>query len=58
MNQNLLNDLTNEMRTTPLGYISNSVNEFQNKKDDFSYLDIYSSQICSLIEIINLILQQ
>ena len=47
-----LNDLTNEMRRTLLGHISNAINEFQNKKDDFSYLDIYSSQICALIEMI------
>ncbi len=30
--EQLINDLINEMRKTPLGYISNSVNEFKIKK--------------------------
>ena len=47
-----LNDLTNEMRRTLLNHLSKAINDYQNKKDDFSYLDIYSSQICALIEMI------
>ena len=47
-----LNDLTNEMRRTLLNHLSKAINDYQKKKDDFSYLDIYSSQICALIEMI------
>ena len=47
-----LNDLTNEMRKTLHDHLNRAVNEFIKKNNDFSFLDIYCSQICALIEMI------